>query len=178
MLLEPCGCQGVTMAMMLLALYLNFNSGDLTNTSSHMCGSWYLPMFLFRDGSFTLINIASLMVLPMPWSSLPTVLKLSRDTSWPVMLWCSQIGNGAFMCSLNLSAKFCQIPQCILHHSPPCHTWTCRSLHSFCRMVSLSLGCTRRSLMVLPPLKHISTPCFLQMFLQLSPMPWIYGTTI
>ena len=26
--------------------------------------------------------------------------------------------------------KSCQIPQCILH-SLPCHTWTCRSLHSF-----------------------------------------------
>ena len=32
--------------------------------------------------------------------------------------------------------------------------------------------------MVLPPLKNISTPCFLQMFLQLSLMPCIYGTTI
>ena len=43
--------------------YLNFSSGDLTSTSSHMCGSWYLPILLFRDGPFTLINIASLMVL-------------------------------------------------------------------------------------------------------------------
>ena len=43
--------------------YLNFSSGNLTSASSHMCGSWYLPIFLFRDGSFTLINIASLMVL-------------------------------------------------------------------------------------------------------------------
>ena len=69
------------MAMMLLALYLNFNSGDVTNTSSHMCGSWYLPIFLFRNGSYTLINIASLMVLAMAWSSLPTMLNFSRDTS-------------------------------------------------------------------------------------------------
>ena len=30
--------------------------------------------------------------------------------------------------------------------------------------------------MVLPPLKYISTPCFLQMFLQLSLMPWMYET--
>ena len=69
------------MVMMLLVFYLNFNSGDLTNTSSHMCGSWYLPIFLFRDGSFTLFNIASLMLLAMLWSSLPNMLKLSRDTS-------------------------------------------------------------------------------------------------
>ena len=30
-------------------------------TSSQMCGSWNLPMFLLRDGSFTLMNIVSLM---------------------------------------------------------------------------------------------------------------------
>ena len=41
-----------------------------------MCGKWYLPIFLYRDGSFTLINIASLMVLAILWSSLPTMLKL------------------------------------------------------------------------------------------------------
>ena len=41
-----------------------------------------------------------------------------------------------------------------------------------------SLRCTRRFLIVLPPLKYISTPCFLQIFLQLSPIPCIYGMTI
>ena len=45
------------------------------------------------------------MVLAMFWSSLPTMLKLFRDTSWPVVLWWSWMGDGAFMCSLNLSAK-------------------------------------------------------------------------
>ena len=58
--------------------YLSLSSGDLTSTSSHMCGSWYLPIFLFRDGSLTLINNASLMALAIPWSSMPTILKLSR----------------------------------------------------------------------------------------------------
>ena len=56
--------------------YLSLNSGDLTNTPSKMCGSWYLPISLFRDGSLTLISMASLMVLAMLWSSLPTMLKL------------------------------------------------------------------------------------------------------
>ena len=28
---------------------------------SHFCGSWYLPMFLFNEGSFTWMNMASLM---------------------------------------------------------------------------------------------------------------------
>ena len=32
--------------------YLSLSSGDLTSTSSQICGSWYLPIFLFRDGSF------------------------------------------------------------------------------------------------------------------------------
>ena len=35
-------------------------SDVLSRTSSHMCGRCYLPMFLFRDGSLTLMNIASL----------------------------------------------------------------------------------------------------------------------
>ena len=35
----------------------------LIRTSSQMCGRWYLPIFLFRDGLLTLIYRASLMVL-------------------------------------------------------------------------------------------------------------------
>ena len=44
----------------------------LNRTSCQMCGRWYLPIFLFRDGSLTLIYGASLMVLIRFWSSLPT----------------------------------------------------------------------------------------------------------
>ena len=36
-------------------LYGNCSSVMLTRTSSHMCGRWYLPMFLFRDGLFLLM---------------------------------------------------------------------------------------------------------------------------
>ena len=61
--MEPCGNQGVTIPRCYRPYYLNLSSGDLTNTSSHICGSWYLPMFLFREGSFTFISIACLMVL-------------------------------------------------------------------------------------------------------------------
>ena len=56
--------------------YLSLSSGDLTSTSSHICGSWYLPIFLFRYGSLTLINIASLMALAIFWSFLPTMQKI------------------------------------------------------------------------------------------------------
>ena len=39
-----------------------------------MCGRWYLPMFLLRDGLLTLMYKASLMVLMRFWSSLPTIV--------------------------------------------------------------------------------------------------------
>ena len=58
----------------------------LIRTSSHICGRWYLPMFLFRDGLFLLIYRASLIALFRFWSSLPTILKLSMVTEWPEML--------------------------------------------------------------------------------------------
>ena len=75
-------------------------------TSSHVWGRWYLPMFLFRDGSLTLMNRASLIALVRFWSSLPTIVKLLMLMLWPEMLQWSNIGEGAFWCSLNLSAKF------------------------------------------------------------------------
>ena len=49
--------------VMLKCCYFSLSSGVLNRTSSHMCGSWYLLMSLFGDGSFTLMNIASFMVL-------------------------------------------------------------------------------------------------------------------
>ena len=122
-------------------------------------------MFLLRDGSFTLIKMASLMFLAMLLSSLPTIVILSRETSWPVVFWWSMMGDGALMCSLYLSPN-------VLPHSPmyssPQSTLPQLYLYItplFLSMVSLSLGCTRRSLMVLPPLKYTSTPYLLQMLL-------------
>ena len=87
MLMNPVGsrvspCRCYWLCLLVLSIYLiNCNSGDLTSTSSQICGSWYLPIFLLRDGSLTLISIASLIVLVILWSSLPTMLKLCRDTS-------------------------------------------------------------------------------------------------
>ena len=45
------------------------------------------------------------MVLVRFWSSLPTMLKFSMLTSWPDLMEWSYIGEGAFWCSLNLSAN-------------------------------------------------------------------------
>ena len=44
----------------------------LNKTSSYIGGSWYFAMFLLRDRSLTLMNMASLMVLLMVSDSLPT----------------------------------------------------------------------------------------------------------
>ena len=111
-------------------------------------------MFLLGDGSFTLMNIASVMFLAILLSSLPTILKLSRNTLWPVVFWWSMMGDGALVCSLNLSPK-------VLPDSPMYSSSQSTLPHLylyitplFLSMVSLSLGCTSRSLMVLPSGDH------------------------
>ena len=76
--------------------YLNFSSEMFSRTSSHMCGRWYLPTFLFRDGLLTLMYRASFIALLRLCSSLPTMLKLSTLISWPVMVWWSNMGEGPF----------------------------------------------------------------------------------
>ena len=99
--------------------------------SSHICGSWYLSIFLFRDGSLTLISMASLMVLVMLWSSLATMLKFSSDTSWPVVFKWSCIGDDDFMCSLNLFSNCSAwLPYVLIFTVLPCHTYICKSPHS------------------------------------------------
>ena len=140
----------------------NFNSGNVYRTSSHIWGRWYLPMFLFRDGSLTLMNRASLIALIRFCSSLPTIVKLLMLMLWPEVLQWSNIGEGAFWCSLN--------PH-----------W----LHLYLYMTpllfvigSLSLGAMRRFLMVWPPLKNTWTPNLLHDLLILSLSPWWYGTTM
>ena len=60
--------------------YFSLSSGVLSRASSHMCGRWYLPMFLLRDGLLTLMNNASFIHLLRFWSSLPTMLKFSMMT--------------------------------------------------------------------------------------------------
>ena len=66
--------------------YFNFSSEVLNRTSFQMWGRWYLPMFLLRDGLLTLMYSASFIALLRFWSSLPTILKLSVVTWWPVLL--------------------------------------------------------------------------------------------
>ena len=53
--------------------YSNLSSGVLSRTSSHMCGRWYLTVFLLRDGLLTLMYNASFIHLLRFWSSLPNI---------------------------------------------------------------------------------------------------------
>ena len=65
--------------------YVIFSSGILNRTSSHICGRWYLPTFLLRDGSLALMYITSFMALLRFLSSFPTILKFSNLMLWPVV---------------------------------------------------------------------------------------------
>ena len=107
-----------------MGLYFIFSSVVLTRTSSHIWGRWYLPMFLFRDGLLTLIYIDSFINLERLCSSLPTILKLFNVVEWPVMLLWSNIGEGAFRCSLYLSPNVLAVsPMYSSSHSNMSHLY-------------------------------------------------------
>ena len=110
---------------------LIFSSGMEYRTLSQICGRLYFPMFLFRVGLFTLTYMVSLMALAILFHSLPMILKFSTHVVWPVLLWLSEIGDGAFRCSLHLSPNILD-PLCIPHHSQSYHIctnrWHCFSL--------------------------------------------------
>ena len=91
------------------SIYFNFSSLLLIRTSSHIWGRWYLPMFLFKDGLSTRINIDSLISLERFCSSLPTMLKFLSEVVWPLVLLQSWIGEGAFGCSLNFSPNVLEV---------------------------------------------------------------------
>ena len=57
--------------------YLSCSAGVSCRMLSHACGNWYFQMFLFSEGSFTWMNMASLMFLDVPCVSLCMMLKHS-----------------------------------------------------------------------------------------------------
>ena len=109
--------------------YFNFSSEVLNRTSFQTCGRWYLPTFLLRDGSLTLMYRASFIVLIRFKSSLPTMLKLLIVTLWPMMLLWSYMGEGVSDVPWTFPQKFLRTLQCIPHHNPPCHNGIYRWLH-------------------------------------------------
>ena len=101
----------------------------LIRTTSQMCGRWYLPMFLLRDGLLTLMNIDSLISLLSLCSSPPIILKLFNVILWPEVLQWSWIGEGAFRCSLYLSPNVLAVsPMYSSSHSNPIYRYKCDRL--------------------------------------------------
>ena len=120
-------CTGV-MVLGLLFVYFQLWNG----LQYHLQKVWQvvLPNFLFNVGLFTLMYMASFTALAILWSSLPIILKFSTDVMWPVLFWCSYIGDGAFRCSLYLSSIVLADSPIYSSHSQSCHIWTSIS-HSF-----------------------------------------------
>ena len=97
--------------------------------------------------------MASFNALAILWSSLPIILKFSTDVMWPVLFWCSCMGDGVFRCSLYLSSNVLDdspiysSSQSILSHLNQYITLL------FLLMVSLSLGDTSKFLGVFSTFK-------------------------
>ena len=68
--------------------YWSCSAGVSCRILSHTCGNWYFLRFLFNEGSFTWINIASLVFLDVPCVSLCLMLKHTGLSGWPVELLC------------------------------------------------------------------------------------------
>ena len=78
---------------------LSFSAGVSCRILSHTCGSWYLSKLLFKDGSFALMNMASLMFLVVHCASLWTMLKQSGLIGCLAELVYWWMGDGALRCS-------------------------------------------------------------------------------
>ena len=129
-----------------------------------MCGSWYFPMFLFNEGSLTLINMASLTFLVLPCDSLCMMVKQSGLTGCPVVLLCWWMGEGALRYSLTLSPN-------VLPDSPIYYSGQFMWGHVNLYIMPLSAvygpypwGAIRSVLQYLFPSNVPVFPCFCMMF--------------
>ena len=92
--------------IVLLIHFLFSVLGLWTKSYPKYVGGRYFPIFLLRVGLFTLMYIDSLMVLAKLFSSLAIILKFPIDVSWPLLLWCINIGDGALRCSFTKSSSW------------------------------------------------------------------------
>ena len=122
---------------------------------SHTCNIWYLPRFLFKEGSLALINMASLMFLVVPCASLYTMLKQSGLIGFPVELLCWLVGDGALRCSLSLSPNALPVSPMYSSGQLICGHLYLYMSPLFCSSVSLSLGAISSVFIVFEPLKCI-----------------------
>ena len=135
-------------------------------------------MLLFKVGLLTLIKMDSFIFLAKLCPSLPIIWKLLWSVGWPVWLLWWWIGEGAFRCSLYLSPKVLEVSPMYSSSQPRSPHWYQYMAPLWLTIGSLSLGETRRFLMVLPHLKWVWMPCLPQIFLILSHRPCVYGMTM
>ena len=83
---------------------------------------------------------------------------------WPVIYWCSKIGDGAFKCSSNSSKVLADSPMYSSLHSVLPHLNQYIMLLCFV-IASLPFGIINRFFKVFPPLKCTWTPYLPQIFL-------------
>ena len=154
-----------------LVCYLRCSVGVSLSTWYHTWGSWNFPRFLFKEGSLTLMYIASFMFLAMPCASLSTIEKHSGLTGCPVEEVCRCIGEGALRCSLYLSPKV--LPDYPIYSSVQFIVGhLCLQMTPLlANLGSLSLGAIRSCLIVLVPLKCTWKHCLLRVLLNFSPKP-------
>ena len=91
--------------------YLWWRSGVICRASCQRWGSWNLPRLCLRDGSLTLMNVASLTFLVMPHASLPKMVKLSTMMQCPEMLLILGCGRGPCSVPEAIPKRSFMIPQ-------------------------------------------------------------------
>ena len=132
-------------------LYSNLSSEMLCRTSSHMCGRWYLPMFLFRDGLLTLIYRAlfncsqEVLILSSLYAKVVNSDTMTRDDRMVM-----DRGRGLKMFLEPLCKISCWLTNILFITFHPV-ALVCIWPHSSSVMVSLSLGAIRWFVMVSTP---------------------------
>ena len=134
-------------------VYISLSSRVLNRASSHRCGNWYLAMFLFRDGLFTLTNIVSFIVL----SEVLCFSSFYAKTVYSSMLVCDfrmflKLKKGFEVFFISFSKCPCRFTS-ILLITQSCVTLIPLNHSTFLCVCGFVLGAIRRFLMVLPPLK-------------------------
>ena len=159
--------------ILLLTSLFKLRPGVLSRTLSHMWGKLNLPMLLFNVGFLNLINIDSFIFLAKLCPSLPIIWKLLWLMGWPVRLLCWWMGEGSFRCSLYLSRKVLVVSPIYSSSQPRSSLWYQYMPPLWLTISSLSLGETRRFLIVLPLLKWVWMPYLSQIFLMFSQRPYV-----
>ena len=168
-----CVMWGWPIGGVVVLCYLSPSDGVSWSTSSHMWGSLYFARFLLRDGSLTLMYIASSIVLMTPVTSYALWWNTLKLTGCPVVLLWWFTGDGAQRCSFILSPY--DLPD-----SPICSSrqLLCGQLNWYItplswHLLSLSCGAMSRVWIVLLSLKCTWMPKPLQIFLNLSLRPFV-----